>query len=114
MDKCNWPVGNGQSVEFIIYDPETVQWNSAAGLYIFAYSTGGGRWKALYVGQTEDFSSRIPNHERWEEARRLGATHVHARVVPQAATRDVLERLLIENLQPPLNTQLQRLRRSVS
>jgi hypothetical protein len=37
---------------------------------------------------------------------RLGATHVHALVVSQAAKRDEIERQLIATYQPPLNTQL--------
>lgn len=80
-------------------------WNKVAGLYIFA-SLHNNRWNALYVGQTDDFSSRLPNHERLGEAIRKGATHIHAVGVQQVATRDRLERALIQHLQPPLNTLL--------
>lgn len=110
MNTCTWPIGNGLSLEFIIYDHNT-QWNKVAGLYIFAGPSGNGRWRAYYVGQTEDFSSRLPNHERWDETRRLGATHIHAKAVPQAANRDVWEKRLIETLQPPLNVQYRGMRR---
>jgi hypothetical protein len=91
-------------LEFTIYDPNTVTWNAVAGLYIFAYDDGQ-YWRALYVGKTEDFSARIPSHERFDEAVRRGATHVHAAVIPQAANRDTWEQLLIAQLQPPLNVQ---------
>jgi len=110
MSTCNWPLGNGQTLEFGIYNKET-QWNKVAGLYIFAEPLGNGRWRALYVGQTDDFSSRIPNHEQWDAALRLGATHVHAKVVPLKANRDTWERLLIEYHQPPLNVQYRDSRR---
>jgi predicted GIY-YIG superfamily endonuclease len=104
MSTCNWPLGNGQELECNIYDTNTT-WHSVAGLYIFAYRTDQTYWRALYVGQTDDFSSRIPSHERWNEAVRLEATHIHALVVPQAATRDKLEKMLIQTLQPPMNVQ---------
>jgi len=104
MNKCTWPLGNGQTLDFTIYDVN-VQWNQAAGLYIFAYPTDESHWRALYVGQTDDFSSRIPSHEKWNSAARLGASHVHALVVPQVATRDTWEKRLISHLQPALNEQ---------
>ena len=113
MDKCTWPIGNNESLDFAIYSLSD-QWNKVAGLYIFAHRTDQTHWQSLYVGQTDDFSSRIPNHEQWCSAVRLGATHIHARVVPAAAVRDTLERRLISFLQPPLNEQLRgALRRSV-
>jgi hypothetical protein len=103
MSTCKWPLGNGQSLEFTIYDSNT-GWNSVAGLYIFAY-TDGQYWRALYIGQADDFSTRLPYHERLEEAVRLGATHIHALVVPLAANRDKFEKMLIQTLQPPMNVQ---------
>jgi hypothetical protein len=104
MLTCNWPLGNGESLGCHIYDPDT-NWNQAAGVYIFAYPTDQTSWRALYVGQADDFSSRLPSHERWNEAVRLGATHIHALVVPLAANRDRLEKMLIQNLQPRMNVQ---------
>lgn len=103
--ECSWPLGNDNSLSFTIYDPNT-SWNSTAGLYIFAYRSDATHWRAIYVGQTDDFSTRIPNHEQWGSAVRHGATHIHALVVPLAANRDTYERLLIQNLQPVLNQQL--------
>jgi hypothetical protein len=95
---CNW-----SDLEFTVYDINAT-WYSVAGLYIFAKrTTPPGYWRALYIGQTDDFSSRIPYHERWAEAVRLGATHVHALVVPLAANRDSWEQALIQRFDPPLN-----------
>ena len=78
--------------------------NSVAGLYIFSYQVANGSWKALYVGQTDDFSSRLPSHPRLGEAVRTGATHIHAVSVPAQSNRDLWEAQLIQYLQPPLNT----------
>lgn len=105
MDTCNWPIGNGQYLTFHIYS-ENKNWKQISGLYIFAYLAANGKWTALYVGQTDDFSSRLPSHERLNEAVRLGATHIHACVVSAQSERDRLEAALIRNLQPRMNGQL--------
>lgn len=104
MATCTWPLGNGEMLEFTIYGSGTT-WNKVAGLYIFAYRTDETHWRALYIGQTDDFSARMPSHDKWSEATRLGATHVHALVVPLVANRDKWEKMLIQHLQPPMNVQ---------
>jgi predicted GIY-YIG superfamily endonuclease len=100
---CDWPIANGTNVTFDIYD-KNEGWNHIAGLYIFSYKSPTG-WIALYVGQTDDFATRIPDHERINEAGRLGATHIHATVVATQVERNRLEVALIEHLQPAMNTQ---------
>jgi hypothetical protein len=100
---CNWPIGNNQIVEFTIY-PKNEGWKHVAGIYIFSYHIPSG-WVPLYVGQTDDFAKRPSVHERLDEAVQLGATHIHARVVPLQADRDRMEKALIAALQPPMNTQ---------
>lgn len=89
---------------FTIYSVDTT-WNPVSGLYIFA-GPGLLGWKACYIGQTVSFAERIPGHERWMEAQRLGATHIHACVVQDQWQRDLIERELIGRFQPPLNDQL--------
>lgn len=103
MAKVNWPLGNGQVLQFDVFD-RNMGWNDVPGLYIFSYATANG-WYALYVGQAESFSARLPNHERLAEAVRNGATHIHAMVVRQQTMRDQWEHMLIQTLQPPLNVQ---------
>jgi excinuclease UvrABC nuclease subunit len=92
--------------EFVVYAQACTTWHDVAGVYIFCGLTPQRQWRAYYIGQADSFQSRLPGHERWDEAARLGATHVHARVVPQAASRDTVERELIQAYQPPLNVQL--------
>jgi excinuclease UvrABC nuclease subunit len=90
---------------FTVYAHGT-SWNDDAGVYIFAGLNSQNQWVALYVGQADNFRNRIPQHEQWTRAVRLGATHVHAMVVPLAGNRDKLEEELIQAFQPQLNTQL--------
>lgn len=78
-------------------------WRAVAGLYIFAAKNSEGKWFPLYIGQAESLAARLPTHERWQEALRLGATHVHARVVLEEAARCEVERQLIQAYQPRLN-----------
>lgn len=91
--------------EFEVCEPNS-DWNDVAGAYIFSGINAQGCWVALYIGQAESFRKRFSSHEQWGPAVRRGATHVHARVIPHAGTRDVIERELIRAFQPPLNTQL--------
>ena len=99
MPTCNW---NGYNFE--IYPPNT-QWNDVGGVYVFAGQAPNGRWNAYYIGKCDSFRNRLPNHERWNEAVRLGATHIHAMTVSQEATRQAIEEALIQWAQPTLNTQ---------
>ena len=105
MATCFWPLGNGESLEFTIYD-KNEGWNKVAGLYIFSHLAEDGRWLPLYVGQTNDFSARLPSHERLKEALQRGATHIHALVVPLQENREAWESMLIQNLHPSMNEQL--------
>lgn len=95
------PSWNG--IEFTSYEPDTA-WNDVGGVYIFV-RPNNGKWQALYVGQTDSFSRRLSNHEKWAAAARMGATHVHA-VSANEADRLAIEADLIGKFQPPLNTQL--------
>lgn len=81
-------------------------WRDVGGIYIFTGLTAEKKWRPFYIGQTDNFQKRIPNHERWDEAVRLGATHVHARTVSAAATRDAIEAELIQAFRPHLNEKL--------
>ena len=99
-DKAAW-LSHG----FTIYQPPT-QWNNVAGIYIFVGVNSQNQWDPLYIGQADSFQDRIPSHEQWEPAVELGATHVHAMVVPLEANRDTIEKELIQAYQPPLNIQL--------
>lgn len=77
-------------------------WNAVAGLYAFL------RWRpraVVYIGETASFAARLPGHEIWPAARRLGAREIYA--MPFAGTeqeRRRLERALIGAYVPQLNT----------
>ena len=93
-----------QSQEFTVLT-QTANWNNVAGVYVFAGVNALNQWQAHYIGQAASFEDRIPSHERWAEAARGGATHVHAKSVQLASERDALEQSLIRAYRPRLNTQ---------
>jgi len=97
-DKVNW-----LTHEFHILTMED-PWNDVGGIYIFAGVSPQNKWVAIYIGLAENFRNRMANHDRWIEAQRQGATHVHAKVVQSAGARLLLEKELIAAYQPPLNT----------
>ena len=97
MDTCNW-----DGYQFNIHGPNT-NWNDIPGLYIFAKEGSPGYWNALYIGRASSLADRIPGHERWAEARQLGATHIHAMVERNYLQQLVIEQNLINKYKPPLN-----------
>lgn len=90
--------------EFTVYKIDGIWSKDCGGVYIFCGVNQQNQWVALYVGLCECFCDRLTNHDRWEEAVALGATHVHARAEKLEATRASLEEQLIQAYQPPLNT----------
>lgn len=90
--------------EFQVYYPKT-DWNEVAGLYIFAGLNSRGTWGALYIGSAASLAERLPTHEKWSAAVKLGATHIHAKVEPNVLTRLAREKILIQHYQPRLNVQ---------
>jgi len=94
--------------EFMVFTPD-VKWNDVGGIYIFCGKVnvnGQLLWNPLYIGQAQSFAARLSGHDRWQEAVKLGATHIHAMVVQQEANRDKIEAYLVEKWKPPLNTHL--------
>lgn len=94
---------NWLGYDFIVYEPNTI-WNEVGGVYIFCgVNESLGQWTPLYVGQTGNFRTRIPSHEKWSQALALGATRVHARAEVLEDDRVSIERRLIREFDPPLN-----------
>lgn len=94
---------------FAVYRQDR-NWSAVPGLYVFAFRGKGligiDRWHAVYAGKTKNFANRIPTHEDWPEAVRLGATHVHCLIEFDVGKRAAMEREIVEHYQPLLNVQL--------
>lgn len=108
METCNWPIDDiGGTIGFYVFDRHTM-WNNTGGVYIFCHHhreapDGPLLWRAVYVGETDDFLEHVLNHPKWTEAADLGATHVHAAFISSESERRYAERKLIARLGPRLN-----------
>lgn len=83
-------------------------WNGVPGLYVFYQrpTTPLVPGRVLYIGETESFASRMPGHERWAEAVRLGATGIWAAFFNgTSGLRQWAETDLIRAYRPPMNEQ---------
>jgi hypothetical protein len=77
-----------------------------AANYAFVIKLANGKFLPLYFGETDDAKRRLANHERWNEALRLGMTHVMAHSTQGGeAVRCREESDLIAFWQPALNVQ---------
>src|SRR5579863_1203396 len=106
-DYMDWPGMSGQSYRYLFLDnprlPAAIK--SVGGNYAFVKQLSNGKFTPLYFGIADDLSARIPNHERWPDAIRAGATHVMTHTTPSGASaREAEERDLIQRWDPPLNT----------
>jgi hypothetical protein len=73
-------------------------------VYAFARPGPGLKgWTPVFLSRTANLAERVERHERWAEARRLGATHVLALFEPERAGREAAELDLLVALRPCLN-----------
>lgn len=104
----DWPTDGATYRYWFLSNPSTASSIQAvAGNYMFVRLANGG-WVPVYVGIGDDLSDRIPGHERWAEAVKLGATKVMAHTQSNLAKREAEEKALIKYWNPPLNTQHRR------
>ena len=90
---------------FTVSLPQT-NWDAGASLYIFAQRGGINEVVDGPVCWPDGITGcKASTHERWLEATRLGATHIHVRVEPLAMLRAAMEQQLIQTYQPRLNVQ---------
>jgi hypothetical protein len=99
----NWSSPDGRSLQFGVYN-YAGDWREVSGIYIFCRREPNGGHTPLYIGQTINLRQRIPQHEMWPEAVRLGADSVHVALVSGAQNLDYFERVLIAEFDPILNT----------
>lgn len=104
MTSIKYQTKIGSTLDFHVLPFES-NWADTSGIYAFGRQAPRGNHEVLYVGQTNSFKTRFSNHERWPDAKRNGATHVLAALVPLQSQRDDIEATLIAEWRPPLNSQ---------
>lgn len=106
MPTINWPGLSGKEYKHWIY-PIGTSFQEVPGNYVFAKETKPGHWAPCYIGQTENLSQRLDNHEKEACAKRRGATHIHTHINSAGeAARRAEEKDLIVRWTPPCNEQM--------
>jgi hypothetical protein len=104
-DYIDWPGQSGKTYRYWFLSRLAADAiKDEAGNYLFAKAVPDG-FVPVYIGQADNLRSRLPSHERWEEAKRAGATHAmgHTSQGGEQARLDE-ERDLIGRWDPSLNT----------
>jgi hypothetical protein len=102
MPDCSWTGASGRVYTYAIH-PIGEIWNDVAGNYIFAKQTEPSRWAPVYIGETQSFQDRLPNHNELPCILRNGGTHIHVPVNRASAVRLAEEADLLANHNPPCN-----------
>ncbi len=81
-------------------------WLALPGIYMICRLGSTGFYIPLYIGQADDLRDRLTQHEQWRPALERGASSVLTAVVFSKTDRNLFERRLIQEFQPPLNHNL--------
>ncbi|MEO0606654.1 MAG: GIY-YIG nuclease family protein [Pseudomonadota bacterium] len=78
----------------------------AGGIYVMVRRTFFFFLKPIYIGKASNLQSRLDDHERWEEARKKGASERHYLCIRSENKRQKIEEDLIRKYKPKLNNML--------
>jgi hypothetical protein len=103
MQEAVFKGATGKLYRFAAVRPD-VAFPEGPAVYAFARPAFGGRtWVPLFLSRTANLALRMTGHERWEEARLLGATHVLLLSFPERSEREAAEIDLADALRPVMN-----------
>jgi hypothetical protein len=105
MSYIDWPGKSGTTYRYWFLERTSADGiQAAAGNYAFVKKLADGTYTPLYFGEGGDLQARIPNHDRWDDARRAGMTHVMAHKTEGGEKARLAEEYdLIQRWNPPLN-----------
>ena len=78
----------------------------AGGIYVKVRRTAFFFLKPIYIGKASNLQSRLDGHERWDEARKKGASERHYLCIRSENKRQKIEEDLIRRYKPKLNNML--------
>lgn len=100
---------SGEKYQFNVYELNT-SFKNIGGNYGFTKRTvkqdGSGSHDIIYIGKTEDWSTRFQNHHKEDCISKHGANRICVRHVDSENERDLIEKDLIRNYKPVCNDQL--------
>ncbi len=104
-NKCKWTGASGTEYMYEMYPIKGTTWNNVPGNYIFARESKPNNWEPIYIGQTESFKDRIPDHDKLPCVQRNNGTHVHVHVNHNTEARLAEEKDLLASCTTPCNDQ---------
>lgn len=112
MNTYSWQGASGRWYEFEIVRAQRT-WDPVGGLYMFvkpreASAMDWGGPICLFTSRTDDFSKALTRHDMWQAAENLGAREIHILAVKDEASRQQVEKDLLEAQQPILNRNMLR------
>lgn len=111
MSTYLWQGACGRWYEFEVVRAQRA-WDPVGGIYMFVKphdaSLDWGGPICLLIAKTDEFSKSLTRHDMWQAAEHLGAREIHLLVVKDAATRERVERDLLEAQAPILNRNMLR------
>ncbi len=99
---CKWIGASDKEYIYNIHPIDT-EWNDVSGNYIFAKEVSPLKWEAVYIGETESFKDRLPNHNELPCILRNGGTHIHTHINESSRARLDEETDLLPNNSTPCN-----------
>jgi len=94
---------SGRLHRFSVHRPHEA-FEAEPGVYCFARPGPSGRgWTPLFLSRTGNLSKRLAGHEQWEDAQRLGATHILIHDADERDVREYVESDLAQALRPVMN-----------
>ncbi|MEO0548491.1 MAG: GIY-YIG nuclease family protein [Pseudomonadota bacterium] len=78
----------------------------AGGIYVMVKRTFFFFLSPVYIGKASNLQGRLDDHERWEEARKKGASERHFLCIRSESRRQKIEEDLIRRYKPKLNNML--------
>ena len=76
MAVMKWQGQSGRRYKYWVYEIGT-KFKETPANYVFAQETAALTFAPVYVGQTDDLSVRLDDHEKMPFIRESGATHIH-------------------------------------
>jgi hypothetical protein len=92
---------SGRLHRFTVAEPDA-DFPNAPAVYAFARPSGR-HWVPVFLSRTGNLGGRMVRHPQWEQARRLGATHVLVHRRGERDAREDVEADLVSALRPIMN-----------
>jgi hypothetical protein len=101
MNEAIFKGASGKLHRFVAAPPEA-DFTPAPAVYAFA-KPNGRQWIPVFISRTANMAARMDRHPQWQEARRLGATHVLVHRRGERDAREEVEADLLAALRPVMN-----------